>query len=484
MSNESARHAHENDDIEVTGRACLRLREGSGAAIRISIQSENLGRQEVGSALDSTAHIEGEHRPDPPRARARARHRRLRCRESRDVHKPKKEHCGGEQARSGRHGFANGISHEQIRGRTLAAPTALFGLSMLLPSVSMAVAMLVAAVPTAGFGTARLAVRLPLPRAEAPRCSEAPVPPPEQPPPPAAPPPTESPPQRTFSTGWSGEGKFADEDALPLSFWLLGSNPRRAILPTLAISIIAPAVNLWGSGSFLLSLAPDLARQQGLDTFYPVSSNPLYPYTTGSLDYGPGFKRYVDPTNRFEFRFPATYVQDQAVFLKNADRAYQQRMSDPQGVMSGQASSRRVRGGGGPDVAFGPPGQTGAENLSVVIGSLEPGFTLRGTLGAPAEGAERLLQATIAKAGLREVTLLSAAERRSEKSGKPLYQFEYRVDYPGLEGEPPKQAPTFTVCVVGATSDTLFTFASRVPSATWETNKNDLRETASSFVLL
>ena len=348
----------------------------------------------------------------------------------------------------------------------------------------MAVAMLVAAVPTAGFGTARLAVRLPLPRAEAPRCSEAPVPPPEQPPPPAAPPPTESPPQRTFSTGWSGEGKFADEDALPLSFWLLGSNPRRAILPTLAISIIAPAVNLWGSGSFLLSLAPDLARQQGLDTFYPVSSNPLYPYTTGSLDYGPGFKRYVDPTNRFEFRFPATYVQDQAVFLKNADRAYQQRMSDPQGVMSGQASSRRVRGGGGPDVAFGPPGQTGAENLSVVIGSLEPGFTLRGTLGAPAEGAERLLQATIAKAGLREVTLLSAAERRSEKSGKPLYQFEYRVDYPGLEGEPPKQAPTFTVCVVGATSDTLFTFASRVPSATWETNKNDLRETASSFVLL
>ena len=85
---------------------------------------------------------------------------------------------------------------------------------------------------------------------------------------------------------------------------------------------------------------------------------------------------------------------------------------------------------------------------------------------------------------VEQTTLLEAAERTSASSGKPLYQFEYRVDYPGLEGEPPKQAPTFTVCVVGATKDTLFTFASRVPSATWEARKDDLRETASSFVLL
>jgi hypothetical protein len=136
---------------------------------------------------------------------------------------------------------------------------------------------------------------------------------------------SDTPQQRTFSSDWSGAGRFADEDPLPLSFWLFGNSPRRAILKTLPITLIGPAVNLWGSGSFLLSLAPDASREQRLDTFYPVSNLPLYPYNAGSLDYGPGFKRYVDARNRFEFRFPATYVQDQAVFLRNADRAFVQR---------------------------------------------------------------------------------------------------------------------------------------------------------------
>ena len=304
------------------------------------------------------------------------------------------------------------------------------------------------------------------------RCSDAPEPPPPLDPPP--PPPT-----RTFSTGWSGEGRFADEDPLPLSFWLFGSSPRRAILPALGASIIAPAVNLWGSGSFLASLAPESARDARLDTFYPVSSRRFYPYSTGSLDYAPGFQRYVDTSERFEFRYPATYVQDVSVFVRNADRAYQARTMDPQGVLSAAPTRPRAARGSGPEVAFGPPGQTGEENLSVVIGSLAPGFTLAGTLGPPEEGAERLIQATIAKPGVREVTLLGAFARTSAKSGQPLYQFEYKVEYPGLG-----KAPTFTVCVVGAARDTLFTFASRVPAAAWDLRRDALREAASSFVLL
>ena len=66
------------------------------------------------------------------------------------------------------------------------------------------------------------------------------------------------------------------------------------------------------------------------------------------------------------------------------------------------------------------------------------------------------------------------------RSGRLLYQFEYRVDYPGLEGKD----PTYTVCVVGSKDDTLYTFASRVPSAIWGTNAEALREAASSFALL
>jgi len=306
--------------------------------------------------------------------------------------------------------------------------------------------------------------------------------------PPAAPPTTpgeQATPQRTFSDGWSGAGKFADEDPLPLWFWLFGRSPRRSILPALGISVIGPAVNLWGSGSFLLSLLPEASRERKLDTFYPVSSRALYPYSTGRLDYGPGFKRYVDQASspnglqkkpRFEFRYPAEYVQDQTVFLANADRAYQQRVQDPQGIFSNPTPTRRS----GPEVAFGPAGQTGEENLSIVLGRVQPGFTLRGALGSPVEGAERLIQATIAKPGLREVRLIDACERASAQSGRPLYQFEYEVTYPGLNG----RQPTYTICVVGVVDQELVTFASRVPAAVWPDKQAALREAASSFALL
>lgn len=284
--------------------------------------------------------------------------------------------------------------------------------------------------------------------------------------------------ERTFSEDWSGAGLYADEDALPLSFWLFGQSPRRAFLVGLATSVIGPAVNLWGSGSLVLSLAPEASRDKRLDTFYPVGK-PGYPYSAGfpALDYGPGFKRYYDERGRYEFRYPATYVQDTSVYLRNADAAYTRRMMDP--TLAATPTARAPRRATGPEVAFGPSGSRGEENLSVVVGQLTPGFTLRGTLGPPQEAAERLLATTIAREGVRQPTLLASRERVSARSGKPLYQFEYRVDYPASS-----QKPTYTVCVVGASRDTLFTFASRVPQDAWEVRAAALREAADSFVLL
>ena len=103
---------------------------------------------------------------------------------------------------------------------------------------------------------------------------------------------------------------------------------------------------------------------------------------------------------------------------------------------------------------------------------------------------------------VRVTKLLSARERPSAgPRSLPLYEFEYRVDYPGAEGGPPRQQPTYTVCVVGASSgaavggapsvgrgggssaDTLFTFASRVPASRWEEKAAAVREVAASFVL-
>ena len=319
---------------------------------------------------------------------------------------------------------------------------------------------------------------------------DVPPPPSEVPPPPSAgaPPPAEQKQQQTFSDDWSGAGRFSDEEPLPLWFWVLGPKPRRGILASLGIwGVIAPATNLWGTGSFLLSLAPEAARDAKLDTFYPISRRTLYPYSQGYLNYDTAgaFKRYVDDQGslpaRFEFRYPSSYVQDQAVFLKNQDAAYNRRMMDPAlagaPVRNGAPSRRSQQGVA---VAVGPVGGTGAENLSVVIGNLEPGFTLRGTLGTPEEGARRLLDATIQKQAVVErTTLLAAAERRSARSGFPLYQFEYRVDYVDEQ-----QPPSYTICVVGAVRDQLYTFASRVPAAVWAERADDLREAAGSFVLV
>ena len=79
-----------------------------------------------------------------------------------------------------------------------------------------------------------------------------------------------------------------------------------------------------------------------------------------------------------------------------------------------------------------PPG-TAQENVSVVRSQLAPGFSLRGTLGAPTEAAERLLSTAIAPPGSgREYELISARaeQRRGAAAGaadSEVYVFEYTI---------------------------------------------------------
>jgi PsbP len=87
-----------------------------------------------------------------------------------------------------------------------------------------------------------------------------------------------------------------------------------------------------------------------------------------------------------------------------------------------------------PLAAYGPPAGTSQENVSVVKSVLAAGFSLRGTLGAPQEAAERLLSTAIAPEGSgREWQLLSArAEQRraagdSGEQQQEVYRFEYTI---------------------------------------------------------
>ena len=252
---------------------------------------------------------------------------------------------------------------------------------------------------------------------------------------------------------------------ITLQQWMFGMNtsPRRIAVATLSSTFFALAANFVGVTSALLSLSPEAARRQRLDVFYPVR----------------GFKRHVDPAGRYTFIFPVRYVADQTVYLRNADAAYTRRSENRQLLAAGLPASATPAAPSGPEVAFGPPGTSAEENLSVVAGALRPGSSLRATLGSPEEAADRLLQQRIAKPGEREVTLLAASERRSSGSGLPLYEFEYQVR--GLAG---RRFEAHFVCVVGAAPDTLFTLNARVPEARWAEAKVGLLASAASFEIV
>ena len=68
-------------------------------------------------------------------------------------------------------------------------------------------------------------------------------------------------------------------------------------------------------------------------------------------------------------------------------------------------------------MAFGPPGTSAEENLSVVSGPLRPGSSLLGTLGPPEQAADKLLRERIAKQGEREVTHATPALVSGGSSG-------------------------------------------------------------------
>ena len=180
------------------------------------------------------------------------------------------------------------------------------------------------------------------------------------------------------------------EATISLAQWMVGMNtsPRRIVTATLSSTAIALAANFLGVTSGLLSLFPEAAREQRLDIAYPVR----------------GFKRHLDPQGRYTFIFPVRYVADQTVYMRNADAAYTRRTQDPLLAASGLRATPAAKSSG-PDVAFGPPGTSAEENLSVVSGPLRPGSSLLGTLGPPEQAADKLLRERIAKQGEREVTL-------------------------------------------------------------------------------
>jgi hypothetical protein len=186
---------------------------------------------------------------------------------------------------------------------------------------------------------------------------------------------------------------------------------RRVLLGSLGASGIALGGNFCGVTSALLGTNVEEARALRLDVLFPVG----------------GCKRVLNTGAGYELLVPKDWLADQTVARRKAMQAELSRGPlDPPSLRG--AAARRVEE---PDAAWGPPGSTGEQNLSVIVANANAFgvlFTLA-SMGAAQDVAERLLANVIARPGSgKTATLLSARERRAESgSGLPFYDLEFIV---------------------------------------------------------
>ena len=141
------------------------------------------------------------------------------------------------------------------------------------------------------------------------------------------------------------------------------------------------------------------------------------------------------------------------------------------------------------------------------------GFSLHGTLGEPAEAAERLLSSAIAPPGSgklansavivtnyfhlfdhlclthfsRTYRLLSASE--DLRDGIPIYTFEYTIDSNPSPSPSPSPSSTLrgihqhTISVVASRGTELYTLTVTAPTFLWESEQTVLRTVTNSFAL-
>jgi hypothetical protein len=229
-----------------------------------------------------------------------------------------------------------------------------------------------------------------------------------------------------------------DDDESPI--FLFSKDDGLAIL-------IAFGANFMGVTSFIMTNTdPQYFRSLKVDELYSIG----------------GYNRCFDAEDQYQFIYPGSWVKDRYILLADArDREMPVQLRNKR--------TQKLR----PDTAYGPPQGNGKENLSVVKNSVMPGFSLKGTLGAPREAAQKLLDEAIAPPGSEKIaTLIDAYE--VDKNGTPVYIFEFTVK----KGEGLNQ---HSVTAIASRGTELYTLTFVSPQDRWELNENIAKTVAASF---
>ncbi|CAO2832744.1 unnamed protein product [Amaranthus hypochondriacus] len=232
---------------------------------------------------------------------------------------------------------------------------------------------------------------------------------------------------------------------------------RRLLLGIGSASLVAIGANFTGITSFLLGLSPETGRNLKLDVIYPIG----------------GYSRCIQQNEGFEFIYPATWVADQTLVYRAAERAEQERSLDPLPLNSGKRRKRNVNE---PVIAFGPPGSTGELNISVIVSPVSKDFRIE-AFGGPKEVGEAVIRTITAPNRRPDVkaTLLRSNLRMDSSKNIYYYELEFKVDSPTF------QRHNVTVCC--AQNGRLYTLNAQAPESAWQDVKEDFYNVATSFSL-
>ena len=127
-----------------------------------------------------------------------------------------------------------------------------------------------------------------------------------------------------------------------------------------------------------------------------------------------------------------------------------------------------------PSAAFGPPGSTGEDNISVVVAPIRDGFTLL-KMGSPAEAAERFIQSIAPENSGKVGTLVSASARTDPRDGELYYVMEFIIELPG-------KFKRHSIAVYGSRNGLIYTFNAQASEARFKKElEGAYRKAASSF---
>ncbi|XP_010485984.1 PREDICTED: psbP domain-containing protein 7, chloroplastic-like [Camelina sativa] len=231
---------------------------------------------------------------------------------------------------------------------------------------------------------------------------------------------------------------------------------RRLLLGVGSSSVLAVGANFCGITSFVLGLSPELGRNLKLDVVYPIG----------------GYSRCIDTVQGFEFIYPVTWVGDQTLLYRAAEKSERETSLD-----FPPARNIRRKNVNEPVVAFGPPGSSGELNVSVIVSPVSPSFSIE-DFGGPKEVGEAIVR-TVTGSGQRtdlKGTLLESNLRQDSERNLKYYELEFKVESPVFRRH--------NVAICCAHGGRLYTLNAQAPESAWSEVRSEIYTTAKSFNII